>query len=621
MNKRQPEARKHKVPIPWRLYLVIGFITLLVVGAMAYILQQTKNISATHDPLLVNVSEIELRVMTAHLWFEEILSGDRSEKIEMVRELLDQAEGGLHVMARKKFHSGEHVRPDAVPGTLDAHDRFHLSHDSHIFQNIKESLVVTNEKLDEFRDVLEKRYLAAQTSGPGTEIDQKADRIFAEFQKGTGEITKKIIDSKANHLAEFRVIQTSLIIVCLVLAVLMAVIVHRFERQRADDFLTVLRAEEALRESEKRYQVLFENAADAIFLIEAEGEKLGDIVDANQAAAQMHGYSVEELLGLNLIRDLYTPDAAEEAPTSARHIMNGEWIKAEITHRKKDGTVFPVEISSGLLEFKDHKYILAIDRDITERKRIAEYQQRVEQMKLTGEWASGLAQEIRNSLAGIRVSIEVLLEELDISAEDRAIVLKAVDEVKQIDKFLKDLLNFAKTHELQLSDVDINDLLDKTITSFLKHPLFSLTSSSKTNVSKHFDENLPALTADPVKLQRVFLSLLFNAVEAMPDGGTLSIKSIYDETAKAIQIAISDTGKGIDRRMIDDVFKPFFTTKSKRSGLELAIARSVVEQHGGVISVKSDPGKWTTFNVYLPLITSSDKETDAIATRSVDYIL
>ena len=135
------------------------------------------------------------------------------------------------------------------------------------------------------------------------------------------------------------------------------------------------------------------------------------------------------------------------------------------------------------------------------------------------------------------------------------------------------------------------------------------------------NENLPALTADPVQLQRVFLSLLFNAVEAMPDGGTLGIKPIYDETAKAIQIAISDTGKGIDRRMIDDVFKPFFTTKSKRSGLGLAIARGVVEQHGGVISVKSDPGKWTTFNVYLPLITSSDKETDAIATKSVDYIL
>ncbi len=96
----------------------------------------------------------------------------------------------------------------------------------------------------------------------------------------------------------------------------------------------------------------------------------------------------------------------------------------------------------------------------------------------------------------------------------------------------------------------------------------------------------------------------------MPDGGTLDVKTICDETAKAIQIEISDTGKGIDREMIDDVFKPFFTTKSKRAGLGLAITRRIVEQHSGVISVKSDPGKWTTFNVYLPLITSSVKETD-----------
>ena len=621
MNKRQPEARKHKIPIPWRLYLVIGFITLLVVGAMVYILQQTKNISDSHDPLLVNVSEIKLKVTTAHLWLEEILSGDSSENIETVRELLGQAEGSLHVMVGKKFHSGEHVRPDTVPGTRENHDRFHIYHTSHVYRLIKELLEVTDEKLDELRDFLEKRYWAAQTSGPGTEIDQRFDRIFAEFQKGTDDIMKKITDSKANHLAGFRIIQTSLIFICLILGALIAALLHRFERQRADDFLKVLRAEEALRESEKRYQVLFENAGDGIFLIEAEEEKLGDISDANQAAAEMHGYSVDELLGLNLIRDLYTPDVAKEAPTHAKRIMNGEWIKAEITHRKKDGTVFPVEISSGLLEFKDHKYILVIDRDITERKRIAEYQQRAEQMKLTGEWASGLAQEIRNSLAGIKVSIEVLLEELDISAEDRAIVLKAVDEIKQIEKFLKDLLNFAKPHKLQLSDVDINDLLNKTITSFLKHPLLSSTSSSKIKVSKHFDGNLPALKADPMQLQRVFLNLLFNGFEAMPDGGTLGVKTIYDETAKAIQIAISDTGKGIDRKMIDDVFKPFFTTKSKRSGLELAIARHVVEQHGGVISVKSDPGKWTTFNVYLPLITSSDKETDAIATKSVDYIL
>ena len=109
------------------------------------------------------------------------------------------------------------------------------------------------------------------------------------------------------------------------------------------------------------------------------------------------------------------------------------------------------------------------------------------------------------------------------------------------------------------------------------------------------------MMADPMQLRQVFLNLILNAIEAMPDGGTLGVKVVYDEKAKAIQIEISDTGKGIDRGMLDDVFKPFFTTKTKGAGLGLAITRRVVEQHGGVISVKSDPGKWTTFNVYLPL--------------------
>jgi len=612
MNKRQPEARKDKIPIPWRLYLVIGFVTLLVVGAMVYILQQTKNISDSHDPLLVNVSEIRLKVTTAHLWLEEILSGDRNEKIETVRELLDQAEGHLHVIVGKKFHSGEHVLPDTVPGTRENHGQFHIYHSSHVYQLIKESLEVTDEKLDQLRDVLEKRYWAAQTSGPGTEIDQRFDRIFAEFQKGTDDIMKKISDSKANHLAQFRIIQTSLIFICLILGALIAALLHLFERQRADDFLKVLRAEEALRESEKRYQVLFENAGDGIFLIAAEEEKLGDILDANQAAAEMHGYSVDELLSLNLFGDLYTPDVAKDAPTHAKRIMNGEWIKAEITHRKKDGTVFPIEISSGLLELKDRKYILTIDRDISERKRIEEHLQRAEQMKLVGEWALGLAQEIRNPLAGIRVSIEVLLEELDIPAEDRAIVLKAVDETNRIETLLKNLLIFAKPYKLQLSDVYIDDLLDKTITLALKHPFLSSATSRKIKLAKHFAENLPPLTADPMQLQRVFLNLLFNAIEAMPDGGTLAVNTIYDENVEAIHIETSDTGRGIDIGMIDDVFNPFFTTKPKRSGLGLAITRRIVEQHGGAISVKSDPDKGTTFNVYLPLIASSDKKFDVI---------
>jgi diguanylate cyclase (GGDEF)-like protein/PAS domain S-box-containing protein len=143
------------------------------------------------------------------------------------------------------------------------------------------------------------------------------------------------------------------------------------KKEEGLDFKMTTGLEEMLLESENRYRMLFERAGDAIFILDAEGEKAGQIVAANQAAADMHGYTVDELSAMN-IRDLDTPDAAKEAPGRIQRMLQGEWIKAEITHRRKDGTVFPVEISAGLLEFGNHKFILAFDRDISERKKIEE---------------------------------------------------------------------------------------------------------------------------------------------------------------------------------------------------------------------------------------------------------
>ncbi|HET6514108.1 MAG TPA: diguanylate cyclase [Thermodesulfovibrionales bacterium] len=143
------------------------------------------------------------------------------------------------------------------------------------------------------------------------------------------------------------------------------------KREEGLDFRTATGLEEMLLDTENRYRMIFERAGDAIFILDTEGEKAGQIVTANQAAAEMHGYTMDELLAMN-IRDLDTPDAAREAPARISRMLEGEWIKAEITHRRKDGTIFPVEISAGLLEFGNHKYILAFDRDISERKRLEE---------------------------------------------------------------------------------------------------------------------------------------------------------------------------------------------------------------------------------------------------------
>jgi PAS domain S-box-containing protein len=129
------------------------------------------------------------------------------------------------------------------------------------------------------------------------------------------------------------------------------------------------RVADILAESEKRYRTLFEHAGDAIFILGSEGENAGKIIEANHTAAAMHGYTMSELQKMR-ITDLDTPDAAKTSAGMIRRILDGEWIKTELRHRRKDGTVFPLEMSAGILELGDHKLILAVYRDITARRQV-----------------------------------------------------------------------------------------------------------------------------------------------------------------------------------------------------------------------------------------------------------
>ena len=303
MKKGQPKNQKLNPSIPWRLYLIIGFIALPVFGAMAYLLQQTKNISDVHDTILGDIREIEQKSMAAHLWFEEILSGDSSEKIDSVRDLLKQAEDRLHTLIGREFDSGEHTRQHAAGDLGKDIVIFHLNHKPHVIQSIQETIEFVEEKLNQFKNMLEKRYFARQMSGSSTEIDQRFDRVFAEIMGGTGEISKKIEASKANHLAQFRVVQTFLISLCLALAVLIALILHRFERRRADDLLSLSQREKALQKSGEKYRTLIENAGEAIIVAQD-----GIFKFANPKGEELYGFSKEELASRPLTEFIHEED-------------------------------------------------------------------------------------------------------------------------------------------------------------------------------------------------------------------------------------------------------------------------------------------------------------------------
>jgi two-component system sensor histidine kinase AtoS len=359
-----------------------------------------------------------------------------------------------------------------------------------------------------------------------------------------------------------------------------------------------------IEENQKRYRMLFESAGDAIFILEAEGAGAGRIVSANQAAADMYGYTVEELLELRM-QDLDTPEAEAESPERIRRTLSGEWIDAEISHRRRDGTVFPVEISAGLLEFEDRKYILAFNRDISERKQAEEALQRAEQLVIVGEMAAGLAHEIKNPLSGIRFSIEVIAGELQLNQEHNDILSRIIDEINRIETLLKNLLNYAVPPTPNFAPLDLNGIIEAAVQTAelsLKSPSERSRSGEIKDIQfvRDLDDQLPQIVADSAKLQQVILNLLLNAIYAIQENGTISVETSADGKG-FIQILVSDTGKGIDGQDIKRVFLPFFTTKPKGTGLGLSICKRLIEQQNGTINVARNPKGGLMFTIVLPV--------------------
>jgi two-component system sensor histidine kinase AtoS len=360
-------------------------------------------------------------------------------------------------------------------------------------------------------------------------------------------------------------------------------------------------------ESQKRYSTLFECAGDAIFIIDAQGENAGQIVSANRAAAEMHGYEPDELLKMSIL-DLDAPNVAKEVSEKINKMLSGDVMKLEMAHRRKDGTVFPVEVSTGVFEFEGHKYIFAFDRDITERKEAELRLQRTEQMVACGELSTRLAHEIKNPLAGIKLSMEVLSDEPTLAPEDKEVLGKVVDEVQRIESLLKNLLNFARPSKPQLFHIDMRDVLEKTLSFLQKYSTPSSKKPETLKIVREFEEGLPQMMADPMQLQQIFLNLFLNAIDAMRGNGTLLVRTFHDVPAEGIRVEISDTGKGIEEEMREKLFQPFYTTKSKGTGLGLTITKQLVEQHNGTISVSRNPeGEGTTFTLFFPLNTNLEE--------------
>jgi two-component system sensor histidine kinase PilS (NtrC family) len=235
---------------------------------------------------------------------------------------------------------------------------------------------------------------------------------------------------------------------------------------------------------------------------------------------------------------------------------------------------------------------IGVFQDLTQIKQLEAEIKEKEKWATIGELSMNIAHEIRNPLASMRGSIEMLREDKIPSRHKDQLMTIALNEMERLNIIISDFLTYSSSRPPDLKEIDLHLLLDETLA------LLENVEQNKGDISikKEFGGPL-FVVADPQKIRQVFWNLGVNAIEAMKDGGELAVSTSSDDSS--VRIAFSDTGGGIDPSIAEKIFYPFFTTKDRGTGLGLSIAYRIIEDHGGRLSVKSVPGIKTVFEIIL----------------------
>ncbi len=372
------------------------------------------------------------------------------------------------------------------------------------------------------------------------------------------------------------------------------------------DVTQAVRANRELRESEEKYRQLFNMESDALFLMDNEAEQ---VIAANESAVRLYGYSQEELLKLHISDLSAEPEATRRAMREgARHIP----IRY---HKKKDGTVFPSEITIRHFTWKGRSVHVAAVRDITlrlkgekDRRRLAAQFHEAQKMESIGTLAGGIAHDFNNLLMSIMGNATLALMQI----EPEAPGFFHLNNIKRIAKsaaeLTKQLLGFARGGKYEPKPTDMNDLLEH------QRQMFARTCKN-ISLKVSYAEDLGRVEVDRGQIEQVLLNILVNAQQAMPDGGEIHIRTenvVLDDEASLpfpfkrgayVRLSIEDTGMGMDEMTQKRIFEPFFTTKERGrgTGLGMASVYGIVKNHGGNVHVVSEVGKGTTVLLFFPI--------------------
>jgi two-component system NtrC family sensor kinase len=307
------------------------------------------------------------------------------------------------------------------------------------------------------------------------------------------------------------------------------------------------------------------------------------------------GVMLTTLLAFFISRQISRP--IHNLVTASKQLADGNLdAKVELTSRDELGRLsYRFNQMAAALKERDERLKEFTKRKIMESERLA----------IIGQLSANVAHELNNPLQGIVTYSSLLLEQEVCDGPARNNIEKIAIQANRCRMIIRGLLDFSRQEKPHKTLTNINDLFRRCISLLENQAIFH-----NITIVKNFDESLPMIVVDPSQIERVFMNLLINAAEAMPEGGTLSLTTCFGLNEKFIEVEVKDTGHGISIEDMDRIFNPFFTTKDVGHGvgLGLAISYGIVKEHNGEISVESEAGKGSTFIVSLPVIVKVDED-------------
>ena len=325
----------------------------------------------------------------------------------------------------------------------------------------------------------------------------------------------------------------------------------------------------------------------------------------NEAFARITGYEQSELLKMNLA-DLVHPQSLQAVFERYRNRQAGEILNRiyEIKMVRKNGKVITVSKSFALSSYDGELATIGFLQDITENKRVQEALWRSQRLASIGRLAAEIAHEMNNPLTSVltfcRLANSILQHEpfpTERLTDLRDYISYLQSETERCANISRNLLDFSRQSKIEIRENDIHEILDKTLT-ILRHRA----GLDEIEIETSYAPEVPFLSCDFKRLQQAFINILWNAIEAMPEGGRLVVSTSFDKEKDKVEIRIRDTGPGISPENVEKIFEPFFTTKAegKGAGLGLSVAYGIIRQHQGEIHLFSKEGEGTDVIVHLP---------------------